>query len=285
MKIRFLEKTRTVIRIAWYATYKEAVIDCAKLLAALPVLETPQLCENCGGARFPITEGVCQLCLDHENEVAELRAVLETTKDDCDHPHVLMQARQAKEGERPDNDNLGGWVWPPTCQVCGKELDNARTIEEIRDEALEKLASVPVLETPPHPNDDLIRRGDVVKFLNEVLWRWPDDERERLISNLPAPVEPVPAPRLEWVEGSKPNTKFTEWKPSVTWAPFRPERGRYLFDFFIRAELDSDTGEALGTFRVEIEDTEVTCSLHSLDAAKSLAEKLNALLSPPVGGN
>jgi hypothetical protein len=57
--------------------------------------EIPQLCENCGGARFPITEGVCQLCLDHENEVAELRAALEATS-----PSVISALRQVLRSYR-----------------------------------------------------------------------------------------------------------------------------------------------------------------------------------------
>jgi hypothetical protein len=38
----------------------------------------------------------------------------------CQHLRVIEQARQAKEGETPNN--TGGWMWPPVCQDCGEEL-------------------------------------------------------------------------------------------------------------------------------------------------------------------
>ena len=70
------DKVRLSDRITSRDMMIGAVLLRNALLGALPVLETTQLCENCGGARFPITEGVCQLCLDHEFELGILRAEL-----------------------------------------------------------------------------------------------------------------------------------------------------------------------------------------------------------------
>jgi len=99
-----------------------------------------------------------------------------------------------------------------------------------------------------------------------------------------APVEPVPAPRLEWVRA----TYYGSDKPVV------PEHW-LCPDWDIRLK-EGERGECawmngkyeLTTDAIHCDNYECSSSTYidcfeTVDAAKSLAEKLNDVLSPPVG--
>ena len=63
---------RDVVDVAWQVV--QGAEDGPLKMALTDVLDSLDVeCENCGGNRFPITEGVCQLCLDRDNEIQELR--------------------------------------------------------------------------------------------------------------------------------------------------------------------------------------------------------------------
>jgi hypothetical protein len=151
------------------------------------------------------------------------------------------------------------------------ELDEARAkVAELRAE-LAELKSVPVLETP-HEREVLQKCLETVRVgLSHVVYR-PHAISSRelglcvkcyLLSllepfDLGASVEPVPAPRLEWVPSAKNRFKAAQSAWGVS-------------DF----EMD-------GVWALS-HNSHILRSGLSLDAAKALAEKLNAVLSPPVG--
>ena len=63
---------RDVVDVAWQVI--QGSEDGPLKTALTDVLDSLDVeCENCGGNRFPITEGVCQLCLDRDNEIQDLR--------------------------------------------------------------------------------------------------------------------------------------------------------------------------------------------------------------------
>ena len=82
---------------------------------------------------------------------------------------------------------------------------------------------------------------------------------------------PVPAPRLEWRNISKKNS----------WSPRWEAVDRTVF--LVCGPLKGGTHE--GEFNLAVGGSVALRFFPTIDAAKSLAEKLNAVLSPPVGEN
>jgi len=219
----------------WEDGAKDILAALEEFLAALPAIPLDAAAK---------IAAVCQLCLDHENEVAELRAALTAVED---------------------------WA-----------------IADFNEELLgflKTFKSVPVLETPPPPIETSIT------MTNEASRRYLEEH------GYGAPVEPVPARRPHYFvqEEDEPvatclhcgQTDDGEETPNCAPVP----APRLEWERIENCDREcSQTPHLRGAqFKVHHNGTFVTMTfsgsldLPTDDAAKSLAEKLNALLSPPVG--